>query len=120
MKAIRVHQFGGPEVLKTDEIPTPQPAANQALVRIHAIGVNPVDTYIRSGPYAGVISSLPYTPGRDAAGVVENIGADVRFTKAGDRVYVSDTSTGAYAEFCLCGIDDVHPLPDKISLRLRT
>jgi len=115
MKAIRVHQFGGPEVLKPEEIPTPQPAANQALARIHAIGVNPVDTYIRSGQYAGMIPSLPYTPGRDAAGVVEKVGADVRFTKAGERVYVSDTSAGAYAEFCLCGIDDIHPLPDKIS-----
>jgi NADPH2:quinone reductase len=118
MKAIRVHQFGGPEVLRLEEIPTPQPAPNQILVGVKAIGVNPVETYIRSGLYskaAGVISTLPYTPGRDAAGVVEKIGAEICDLKIGNRVYVSNTSTGAYAEFCLCGADDVHPLPEKIS-----
>jgi NADPH:quinone reductase len=118
MKAIRVHQFGGPEVLRLEEISIPQPAPDQILVRVKAIGVNPVETYIRSGHYskaAGVISTLPYTPGRDAAGVVEKIGAEICDVKIGDRVYVSNTSTGAYAEFCLCGADDVHPLPEKVS-----
>jgi len=77
--------------------------------------VNPVDTYVRSGLYEGMIPSLPYTPGRDAAGQVERIGADVGYTKAGELVYVSNTSTGAYVEFCLCGVNDIDRLPDKIS-----
>jgi NADPH2:quinone reductase len=70
MKAIRVHEFGGPEVLKLEEVDTPQPSAGQVLVRIHAVGVNPYDTYMRAGTYA-VKPKLPYTPGSDAAGVVE-------------------------------------------------
>lgn len=120
MKAIRVHQFGGPEVLKFEELPDPEPAPGQILVRLHAVGVNPVDTYIRSGAYAsspGVLSKLPYTPGRDAAGVVEKAGAGVESVKPGARVYISNTSTGAYAQYCLCGPDDVHPLPEKISFQ---
>ncbi len=118
MKAIRVHQYGGPEVLQFEEIPTPSITANQILVRIHAVGVNPVETYIRGGAYAGapgVISNLPFTSGRDAAGVVEKVGAEVRTVKPGDRVYTSNTSTGAYAEYCVCGVEDVHPLPDRLS-----
>lgn len=101
-----------------EEVPMPRPAANQVLVRVQAVGVNPVDTYVRSGMYAsaaGVNSALPYTPGRDAAGVIEEAGAEVRGVKKGDRVYISNTSTGAYAEYCLCGAEDVHRLPDTIS-----
>jgi NADPH2:quinone reductase len=118
MKAIRVHKYGGPEVLKVEELPIPQPSPDQVLVRIHAIGVNPYETYIRSGMYAsapGVNSELPYTPGRDAAGVIEDVGANVSNVKTGDRVYISYTITGAYAEYCLCGANDVHRLPDKTS-----
>ena len=118
MKAIRVRQFGGPEVLKLEEIPVSKPSAGQILVRVHAVGVNPVDTYIRSGLYASspaTNSVLPFTPGKDAAGVVERVGADGQAFKPGARVYISDTSTGSYAEYCLCGVDDVHPLPDKVS-----
>jgi NADPH:quinone reductase len=62
MKAIRVHEFGGPEVLKLEDVPTPKPLAGQVLVRIHAAGVNPYDTYMRAGTYA-VKPALPYTPG---------------------------------------------------------
>ena len=69
MKAIRVYAHGGPEVLKLEDQPKPTPGAEQVLIRIHAAGVNPVDTYIRAGAYS--ISNLPYTPGFDAAGVVE-------------------------------------------------
>jgi NADPH2:quinone reductase len=118
MKAIRVHQYGGPEVLKIEELPMPQPSPDQVLVRIHAVGVNPYETYIRSGMYAsapGVNSELPYIPGRDAAGVVADVGAKVRNIKTGDRVYISYTSTGAYAEYCLCRADDVHRLPGNTS-----
>jgi NADPH:quinone reductase len=70
MKAIRVCQFGDPEVLRLEEVPKPQPGAGQVLVRMHAIGVNPVETYIRAGTYAR-LPVLPYTPGNDGAGVVE-------------------------------------------------
>src|SRR5918994_1003335 len=87
MKAIRVSEYGGPSVLKLEEIPAPQPGQGQVLVRNHAIGINPVDTYLRSntdnrGP------KLPYTPGSDCAGVVDAVGADVKSVKPGDRVYV--------------------------------
>jgi NADPH:quinone reductase len=110
MKAIRVSEYGGPSVLKLEEVPTPQPGPNQVLVRIHAVGVNPVDTYLRSntdnrGP------KLPYTPGSDAAGIVEAVGSGVTEVKVGDRVYVGGTPSGAYAELCLCGPGQVHPLP---------
>src|SRR5690348_3254962 len=100
MKAIQVHQFGGPEVLKLEEIPTPKPAAGQVLVRIHGVGVNPYDTYMRSGGYA-IKPALPYTPGSDAAGTVESVGAGVSKVKPGDRVYTAKTVTGAYAEYAL-------------------
>src|SRR5262250_3749201 len=110
MKAIRVSEYGGPSVLKLVEVPTPQPGPNQVLVRIHAVGINPVDTYLRSntdnrGP------KLPYTPGSDAAGVVEAVGAGVTTVKAGDRVYVGGSLSGAYAELSLCDQGQVHPLP---------
>ena len=64
MKAIRVHEFGGPEVLKLEEVATPKPSAGEVLVRIHAAGVNPYDTYMRAGTYA-LKPTLPYTPGSD-------------------------------------------------------
>src|SRR5437773_8214391 len=76
MKAIRVHGFGGPEVLRLEEVPTPQPGPGEVLVRMHAIGVNPVETYIRAGKYAR-LPALPYTPGNDGAGMVEQIGDSV-------------------------------------------
>ena len=114
MKAIRVHQFGGPEALKLEEVPTPKPAAGQVLVRIHAAGVNPYDTYMRAGTYA-IKPPLPYTPGSDAAGVIEGIGDGDRKVKPGDRVYTAKTVTGAYAEYALALEEQVHALPDKIS-----
>src|SRR5260370_572748 len=114
MKAIRVHEFGGPEVLLLEDVPTPQVGPGQILVRVHAVGINPVDTYIRAGTYAAK-PPLPYTPGKDAAGVVSAIGEGVRSFKIGDRVYVGDCLTGAYAEFALCTAAQVHPLPEKIS-----
>jgi NADPH2:quinone reductase len=114
MKAIRVSAYGGPEVLKLEEIPAPQPGAGQVLVRNHAVGVNPVDTYLRSntdnrGP------KLPYTPGSDAAGVIEAVGTGVTAVKPGDRVYMGGTASGAYAELSLCAEAQVHPLPAKVT-----
>ena len=95
MKAIGVHEFGDPEVLKLEEVGTPKPSAGEVLVRIHAAGVNPYDTYMRAGTYA-LKPPLPYTPGSDAAGVVEAVGDGVKKVKRGDRVYTAKTLTGAY------------------------
>jgi NADPH:quinone reductase len=114
VKAIQVHKFGGPEELRLEEIPTPKPAAGQVLVRIHAAGVNPYDTYTRAGTYS-VKPALPYTPGSDAAGVVEAIGEGIKKVKVGDRVYTARTLTGAYAEYALALEDQVYRLPRKIS-----
>src|SRR5215471_1245558 len=114
MKAILVRQFGGPEVLKLEEVPTPKPAAGQVVVRIHAAGVNPYDTYMRAGTYAQK-PPLPYTPGSDGAGVVEAVGEGVNKVKPGDRVYTAKTITGAYAEYALALEEQVHVLPARIS-----
>jgi NADPH:quinone reductase len=114
MKAIQVHAFGGPEQLKLEEIPTPKPAAGQILVRVHAAGINPYDTYMRAGTYA-VKPQLPYTPGSDAAGIVEAVGDGVKKVKRGDRVFTANTLTGAYAEYALALENQVHALPEKVS-----
>lgn len=117
MKAIRVHQFGGPEVMKLDEVPDPVPAPGQVVVGIRAAGVNPVDAYIRTGTYARK-PPLPYTPGSDGAGVIEKVGPDVTRFRLGDRVYViraADPSGGTYAEQVLCRESDVYPLPEHVT-----
>jgi threonine dehydrogenase-like Zn-dependent dehydrogenase len=88
---IRVHEFGGPELLKLEEVATPKPSVGEVLVRIHAAGVNPYETYMRAGTYA-LKPPLPYTPGSDGAGVVEAVGEDVKKVKQGDRVYTARTS----------------------------
>jgi len=114
MKAIRVSEYGGPSVLKLEEVSALKPGPTQVLVRNHAVGVNPVDTYLRSntdnrGP------KLPYTPGSDSAGVVEAVGESVKGVKAGDQVYVGGTVSGAYAEQTLCEQTQVHALPGNAS-----
>jgi len=114
MNAIRVHGFGGPEVLRLEEVPTPQPGPGEVLVRMHAIGVNPVETYIRAGKYAR-LPALPYTPGNDGGGVVEQIGDSVTRFKPGDRVYTAGSISGTYAEFALCKTEQVHQLPANVS-----
>jgi len=116
MKAIRVHEFGGPEVLKLEDVTTPKPSSGEVLVRIHAAGVNPYDTYMRAGTYA-VKPPLPYTPGSDGAGVVELVGEGVKKIKKGDRVYTARTLTGAYAEYALALEEQLHPLPEKIDFK---
>jgi NADPH2:quinone reductase len=116
MKAIRVHEFGGPDVLKLEDVPTPKPSVGEVLVRVHAAGVNPYDTYMRAGTYASK-PPLPYTPGSDAAGVVEGVGDGVKKVKRGDRVYTAKTLTGAYAEYVLTLEEQVHPLPAKIDFK---
>lgn len=118
MQAILAREFGGPDVLKLEDVPDPQAGAGQVRVRIHAVGVNPYDTYMRSGAYA-IKPELPYTPGADAAGVIDQVGGGVTGLRAGDRVYVSGTASGkahgAYAQFALCTTEQVHPLPERIS-----
>lgn len=114
MKAIQVHRFGGPEVLELHEVPTPSAGPGQVLVRVRAAGVNPYDTYMRNGTYA-VKPALPYTPGSDAAGVVEAVGEGVAKVKPGDRVYTAKTVSGAYAEYALALESQVNLLPGKIS-----
>ena len=114
MKAIRVEQFGGPEVMKLQDVPDPRADQGQLVVRVKAIGVNPVDAYIRSGTYARK-PSLPYTPGADGAGIVESVGGNVRRFEPGDRVYMVGSITGTYAELSICPESRVFPLPAKIS-----
>ena len=116
MKAIRVHEFGGPEKLKLEDVSDLQPGAGEVVVKVHAAGVNPFDTYIRTGTYA-MKPSLPYTPGADAAGTILSIGKDVQRVKAGDRVYVAGSISGAYAEQALCRESQVHPLPKNASFQ---
>lgn len=114
MKAIQVPRFGGPEVLEYNDIATPKAGPGQILVRVHAAGVNPYDTYMRNGMYA-IKPALPYIPGSDAAGTVEAVGEGVKKVKPGDRVYTAKTITGAYAEYALAEESQLYPLPPKIS-----
>jgi NADPH2:quinone reductase len=118
MQAILARAFGGPEVLKLEDVPDPSAGSGQVRVKVNAIGVNPYDTYMRGGGYA-INPGLPYTPGADAAGVIDQVGAGVNGWKSGDRVYVSGTAAGkahgAYAQFVVCSPDQVHRLPDRIT-----
>ncbi|XP_017277691.1 quinone oxidoreductase [Kryptolebias marmoratus] len=114
MRAIRVREFGAPSVLRLcSDVPVPQPGLRQVLIRVHACGVNPVETYIRSGSYARK-PSLPYTPGSDVAGVVEAVGEEVTAVKAGDRVFTTATESGGYAEFTVAADDCIHKLPEAL------
>ncbi len=114
MKAIRVHEFGGPEVLNLEDAPEPTAGEWQVVVQVKAAGVNPYDTYMRQGTYA-IKPDLPYTPGSDAAGIVESVGPGVQGIAPGDRVYVGGTVSGAYAEKTLADAWQVHRLPSNIS-----
>ncbi len=114
MKAILVREFGPPEVMKIEDVETPRPMDTQVLVRIHAIGVNPVETYIRSGNYPSQ-PDLPYTPGKDAAGVVVAVGDSVSKFKIGDRVYTANSISGTYAEYTLCDETQLASLPENVS-----
>ena len=114
MKAIIVREFGAADVMKLEEISTPAPDENQVLVRIKAAGVNPVDTYIRSGTYAQK-PDLPYTPGKDGAGIIEKTGANVTNFKAGDRVLTADAGSGTYAEFAVFEEKHLIKLPENVS-----
>lgn len=114
MKAICIKQFGGPEVMRLETLPDPVAGPAQVVVRIRAAGVNPVETYIRSGQYSR-LPELPWTPGHDGAGVVESVGAGVDWLQPGDRVYLAGSLGGSYAELALCDARQVHRLPDTTS-----
>lgn len=117
MKAIVVREFGEPSVMRVEDVPAPEAGPGQVLVRVGAVGVNPVDTYIRKGVYARK-PSLPYTPGADAAGTVKAVGDGVTACAPGQRVYITGTVAGPFgacAELALCERAQVHPLPDAVT-----
>jgi len=113
MQAIRIHEFGGPEVMRLEEVPELKPGPGQVVVQLKAVGVNPVDTYIRAGVYNA--PPFPFTPGFDAAGEVEAVGPGATRVAVGQRVYTAGTLSGAYAQQTLCEESQVHPLPLGIS-----
>ncbi|MFB6192463.1 MAG: NADPH:quinone reductase [Haloarculaceae archaeon] len=116
MRAVRYHEHGGPEVLTVEEIPRPEPADDELLVRIEAASVNPVDTYFRSGEYAP--GDLPWIPASDCAGVVEATGADVEGFAAGDRVVATGLGAnrqGTCAEYAAVPAELAAPLPDAVA-----
>jgi NADPH2:quinone reductase len=113
MKAIRIQQAGEPDVLKIEEIDDLRPQAGEVRVRIHAAGVNPVDTYIRSGKYP--TPPTPFTPGGDGAGEIDALGEGVTNWKIGDRVYLGLKSSGSYAQQAIAQADSIYRLPDNIS-----
>jgi NADPH2:quinone reductase len=112
MKAIVVENFGGPEVMEFKEISRPTLGKGEVLIKLHACGVNPVDTYVRSGVRGG---PLPYTPGLDGAGTVAEVGDEVVNLRVGDRVFLCGSITGTYAEYAVCSQAQVQPLPDNVS-----
>ena len=114
MQAIRIHNFGESDVMRLENVESRQPQAGQILVRIKAAGVNPVDTYIRKGLYPLDIA-MPFTPGMDAAGVVHQVGEGVTRFVAGDKVYISGTFLGTYAEETVCSVHEAVFLPENFS-----
>ena len=114
MKAIRVRHPGGPEVLRLEEVPTPEPGPGQLLIRVEAAGVNFVDVYHRTGLYQ---VELPFTPGREAVGIVERTGAGVTTARPGDRV-VSESAVGTYAEYAIVAAERAVAVPDGVEAPL--
>jgi len=110
VKAIRIHETGGPEVLRLEEVPDPQPGPGDAVVRLEAIGLNFIEVYHRTGLYR---SALPFTPGGEGAGRVVAVGQDVAGIKPGDRV-ASTSLRGSYAELAWAPIDKLVPVPDEV------
>ncbi|MFW6184970.1 MAG: quinone oxidoreductase family protein [Chloroflexota bacterium] len=111
MQAIRVHEYGGPEALRLDEVSAPEPAAGQVRVRLAAVGVNFIDVYHRTGAYQ---SELPIIPGREGAGVVDAVGTGVSGVQEGDRVAFAMVP-GTYAQYVVVEANNVAPLPEGVS-----
>ncbi|CAF0921924.1 unnamed protein product [Didymodactylos carnosus] len=115
MRAILIKEFGDASVCKlVKDVSIPEIQSKELLIRVHAAGVNPVDTYIRSGTYSRR-PNLPYIPGLDSGGVVEKVGQDVKNFKAGDRVFTVNTVTGSYADYCVARSDFTFHLPANVS-----
>ena len=117
MKAIQIHEFGGPEVLKYEDAPVPKPAPDEVLVKIHASGVNPIDWKIREGRAKGRYpTTFPLIPGWDMSGEIEEVGSDVSNFKKGDEVYgrPDPTRNGTYAEYVSVKADQVNYKPQSI------
>jgi NADPH:quinone reductase-like Zn-dependent oxidoreductase len=118
MKAIVVHEYGGPDVLKFEDVPRPEPKEDQILVRVIAAGVNPVDASIRSGKYAKFFGAkLPWIPGIDIAGVVEKTGAKITKFKTGDSLYamIGLKDGGGYADYTVATEMEAAPRPKSLS-----
>jgi NADPH:quinone reductase-like Zn-dependent oxidoreductase len=118
MKAIVVHEYGGPEVLKYEDVPRPEPKENEVLVRVIAAGVNPVDGAARSAKFAQFLGiKLPAIPGYDIAGVVEKTGAKITKFKSGDPVYayIALDKGGAYAEYAAVTEKEASPKPNSLT-----
>ena len=117
MKAIRIHEFGGPEVLKYEDAPTPKPAHDEVLIKVHASGVNPIDWKIRAGLGQGKFPvELPLIPGWDVSGEIEEVGSDVLNFRKGDEVYSrpDPTRNGTYAEYVVVKADQVNSKPKSL------
>jgi NADPH:quinone reductase len=114
MKAIRVAKYGDPSVLELKELPSPKPGAGEALVRVHAVGLNYADIYFRNGA-ARMPVPFPFTPGIEGAGVIEAAGEAVSEVKPGDRVAYATTSIGSYAEYHVVKVAHLVPLPKEVS-----
>jgi NADPH:quinone reductase-like Zn-dependent oxidoreductase len=116
MKAVVAHEYGGPEVLKVDDAPVPEPKENEVLVRVMASGVNPADPLIVSGKYAKEFGThLPLVPGYDMAGVVEKAGAKITKLKVGDPVYAYLLWGGGWAEYCVTNEREAALKPKSLS-----
>jgi len=117
MKAVRIHEFGGPEVLSIDEIPVPQPAPDEVLIKVHATSVNPVDWKIREGQRKEKFPvKLPLTLGWDVSGTIEALGEKVSAFRKGDEVYgrPDPTKNGAYAEYIVVKANIISLKPTSI------
>ena len=121
MKAVRVHEFGEPDVLSYEEIPRPEPSGDEVLVRVHAAGVNPIDWLVRKGGFGFLIGEkLPWTPGWDLSGVVETVGPEATEFEEGDAVYGMVNMPGrgeTYAEYTTVPEEELVPVPDSIGHR---
>ena len=117
MRAIVIHAYGGPEVMKLENVVRPDPAENEVLIRVIAASINPVDVLIRKGYLAKLVGNFPLIPGMDAAGIVEKVGNKVTKYKAGDPVFAFFTSKdeGGYAEFVTAKEDELAPKPGTVS-----